>query len=71
MARFDRAGCSRDQRCLAHYGNRLPSQHELTDLDIDPVHARKEEIVSATGIDDQESAKRPERSSKGNPSIRW
>jgi hypothetical protein len=31
---------------VSHHGDRLPREHELTNLDVDLVHARQEQIVA-------------------------
>ena len=48
----------------------IAREHELPDIDVDLVHTGQENIISPTGIDDQESTIRAEGACKGDPSIR-
>ena len=52
---------SRQPAKLPHRRNRLSRQHELADVDRNPLHPGKQHMIPATGIEDQELSVTSER----------
>src|SRR5881227_693925 len=51
----------------SHRCDRLPRKYKLADVDRNALHPGDQDMIPATGIEDQELSVRPERSGINNP----
>ena len=57
------------RRAAPHHCDGLAGQHELTDIDGNPIHPREDDMIPAAGIQDQELPVGAERSGIDHPAV--
>src|SRR5664279_3872434 len=71
LSRADRDGRRRFRRPIAHGPDRFASDDELPDSHVNPIPPRQNDIIAASGVDDQELSIAPPRSREGDIAIAW